>query len=568
MEILFPYFGEALDFLKKISVGKVQRVDGSDLFCWSPDGAGLTFPQQELVLDESGIKHVWTDEETGLSWLIGGRISRYSGFLVETLNKCNYAGFSDWRCPSLQELKTLSSNQKDEFGVFVKGALSGRISGNYTSTTRHHHWSESAWWNFNDSSATTEDYKESEIIWGSQGQYAGMTRGYSRNSATTILVRGTDKQDFDDWELRLLAWAEKNQAFDFPSTKKNIRELESLRFTRFSEHEKLPVELAKLPRLSHLTTKLRVGEEFVFAIDGLVDLNIGSEFGVNKDSIDLIPPEIACLKNLLSFRANNLGIKHISNEIGSLAKLVSIDISGNNFENLPPTIGGLGSLQEAYFGNKLKAVPDTIGNLKALRKLVLVGSFDSLPESFGGLASLQELLIRSEMKFLPESFGQLQCLETLTLYLKNCEMLSFNFSELEHLEKIVCEMPLKVFPFNFHRLQRLKHLEIRGGNLQCLPEAIGEMRSLRTLVISDSPLMKLDDEIGNLSELEVLSLAGSKISEIPKSILNLENLRTLNVSSTSINSLPEWLQELKSLKRIKADGAIFPPGLKQLRSFF
>jgi serine/threonine protein kinase len=79
-----------------------------------------------------GRDRVVVDEATGLMWHPGGS-GEYMSFAkaeawVDKFNRMGYAGFSDWRLPTLEEGASLLENQKSANGLFIDAVFLGRQS--------------------------------------------------------------------------------------------------------------------------------------------------------------------------------------------------------------------------------------------------------------------------------------------------------------------------------------------------------------------------------------------------------------------------------------------------------
>ena len=79
--------------------------------------------------------------------------------------------------------------------------------------------------------------------------------------------------------------------------------------------------------------------------------------------------------------------------IGQLANIEAIDISGTNLFSVPNSIGSLSSLREISFINcSLDSVPASIGNLTNLQTINLAGNnLSSIPENFKNLKGLNQV---------------------------------------------------------------------------------------------------------------------------------------------------------------------------------
>jgi Leucine-rich repeat (LRR) protein len=505
-----------------------------------------------MIKETDGTEFVWTDHEIGLTWLLNAQNYHNIG----RLNATRYGGYDDWRVPSLRELKTLSSNVKNKFGFYVKEALENKISGNYISSTSFRN--ETAWWSFYYGSSTTEEYSEGKIRWDSEGNYSGFDPDVYHNSARLILVRGAETHILSDWANMLRDWAERDNVPNFPVTQKSIEELEDLYPIYASS---LPVEISRLPRLKSLTCLSYAEiENALFSATGLESLEIRTTYG-NEPQLEQIPSSVANLRNLVSLKANKLGLKTIHEAIGSLRQLQILELSGNKIESLPNSIGDLGELRSLNLdGNDITFVPNSIGQLKKLEKLTI--SADQLPESIGQLKQLKELYITGNIERLPESIGNLAQLEKLDIFSDKLTEIPESLCNLFKLQELRIDAPLRIFPRRVDKLNSLKVLKIREALFEAIPTALFSMPWLHTLCITKTPIKRIPDEISGMTNLEQLDLSGTQIAELPRSFLLLEQLKLLLVNSTQFDGLPEWLSEMKSLSRIVGKGIKIPKGLK------
>ena len=135
----------------------------------------------------------WTDPKSKLTWDVAHLFysndrTDYPKDKSKALNEVNYAGFNDWRLPTIEELNTLAKsepvdnilNLKDEvaasyekescFWSFEKPSWSN--------------WDECYLFNFSTLSRECQKFREQKKYKSSRGD------GYTK-SAKTILVRGT-----------------------------------------------------------------------------------------------------------------------------------------------------------------------------------------------------------------------------------------------------------------------------------------------------------------------------------------------------------------------------------------
>lgn len=97
-------------------------------------------------------------------------------------------------------------------------------------------------------------------------------------------------------------------------------------------------------------------------------------------------------------------------------------------------------------------------------------------------------------------------------------------------------------------------LAMRVENLSRLPAEVGQLTSLRILIVSDNLITTLPSEIGQLTSLEELDLLRNDIASLPESIGNLSNLVSLNATSNSLTSIPEEIGQLSNLTTLNLGG--------------
>ena len=551
--ILLSHFAYALLFLKEVKAGKIQRQQDADGYFWDSEQTPLSQKQLDLVADNNGNLYVWLDAQTNMSWFIKERLQESSYMPAKSyVNDRQYGGFSDWRTPTLRELKTLRSSEPDEFGVYVKDALKGRIKGNYRSCSDYEN-NDWAWWNFSSNSVNAEDYRDGKVIWDSEGEYAGMESGRALNSARTILVRGVDILHREDWAWKLIEWSEREKLFNFPVTQTEIEEITELRCISVRS---LPPEISCLKKLRKLTCSNYPDiQDGLFANTGLTELNITQSYD-RGHKIDALPTSLSNLQDLVRLDAKQIGLKSVHPAIGDLLHLEYLDLKWNQIESIPESIGNLCALKHLNLaGNEIEIIPESIGNLCELKHLVLAGNpLETIPESIGRLSSLKHLDVgEKKLRIIHKSIGNLSNLEQL--YLKGCfDELPESVGSLRSLVNLNCSAPLTNLPESFLGLEKLETVNITGVYSEFVLQLLFKMHWLKGLTLHECLFQSIPDEISNLKSLERLDLSGTKIAELPRSIMELENLQTLVVSNTMLASLPEWLADMKSIKIVEAKG--------------
>ncbi|MCL2704721.1 MAG: hypothetical protein FWE72_00740 [Spirochaetaceae bacterium] len=354
------------------------------------------------------------------------------------------------------------------------------------------------------------------------------TRGYKAHAQDSSRILTKDnvvhriEKAIQTGHLDLYNWDCKEKPIsDFEETIKNA-------FDLFKGHEK---ELSAITSLV-INGAILYGAELLFSLNTLEDLDINYR-GTSKHGI---PPR-------------NMPQVSLSKPIGECRNLKKLSFS-TPYSGLPEWIFSLTSLTDLclgdyWFENKsIISLPESLGNLSNLKLLSLrLMEITSLPDSITNLKHLKYLEISSRrIMSLPESIGNLTTLEELHI-----------------------DIPIKVLPESIRNLTNLLELTINYTNIIYLPENIGSLTNLVNLgLISNKSMEKLPDAIGNLLSLRRMSVCWSAIKELPKSMANLKSLRELAIRYTGIQEIPSFLGSLSDLT-ISMSGldAEIPPELLQ-----
>lgn len=199
---------------------------------------------------------------------------------------------------------------------------------------------------------------------------------------------------------------------------------------------------------------------------------------------------------------------------------------------LPSTSSSLGrrnisdSGTAPYFSRFLQYIGT---NMKNLQKIVLknIKSIKSLPSNFGELKRLTHLDLSgcTNLTQLPQSFSKLQRLQYLAL--RECSSLSF--------------------PTNFlGETSMLEYADFKGcAKLIRFPEGLVSQRSLRYLNLLSTRLLQFPEML-ELVNLEQLRIGSPDLPNLPGSVGNLRSLKEL------------VLIECRDLKRILQEGVAWP----------
>jgi len=110
-------------------------------------------------------------------------------------------------------------------------------------------------------------------------------------------------------------------------------------------------------------------------------------------------------------------------------------------------------------------------------------------------------------------------------------------------------------PSSICQLASLQYLDLGSAEgLSQLPVEIGDVRSLRTLLLGWSGIVSLPSSIGRLKNLEELNLHNTRrLSQLPDEICNLNSLRILQLHHSVISALPPRIGNLKSLETLSLE---------------
>ena len=93
-------------------------------FLWNKSGQGIAHQYKEQII--SGDKVIF-DEATGLMWQQGGF---FKEVIIEKAdrfaNELDYAGFQDWRLPTLEEAMSLMEPEKKNGDLYVDSVFDAR----------------------------------------------------------------------------------------------------------------------------------------------------------------------------------------------------------------------------------------------------------------------------------------------------------------------------------------------------------------------------------------------------------------------------------------------------------
>ncbi|XP_077316490.1 leucine-rich repeat-containing protein 47 [Lithobates pipiens] len=113
----------------------------------------------------------------------------------------------------------------------------------------------------------------------------------------------------------------------------------------------------------------------------------------------------------------------------------------------------------------------------------------------------------------------------------------FSLSLLNYLQVSGCA-ELQEVPEEIGRLTRLQSLVLCGNRLRSLPGGVAELRGLKVLDVSGNELEDLPEALSRLSDLSSLNVTGNRLEELPRGLAQCTRLSSLHLSGNRLKTLP------------------------------
>jgi len=285
------------------------------------------------------------------------------------------------------------------------------------------------------------------------------------------------------------------------------------------------------------------------------------------------------LVNLSSINLSHNEIQFLPESLSQLPSLQALNISHNYLTCLPLQLKSAPSLRDLDLSfNRLTEVPTWVDQLVRCIKLSLsgnpIGDAMEFPDSFGKTCKrIKYLDIESTyIRGFPSSLTSLLDLRHLEVSNKKTSLQEVRnkvsrgyfekegswdfFGENKHTykhegtDRYHQRNSLWTFPDSVSRFVGLVKLEAVDVGLADLPEAVGQLRSLKILDISRNNLSWIPKSFTGLSSLQFCNISKNSILMLPLDIEIMPNLTHLLASFNLIAELPENLTLLKSLQTL------------------
>ena len=168
----------------------------------------------------------------------------------------------------------------------------------------------------------------------------------------------------------------------------------------------------------------------------------------------------------------------------------------------------------------------------------------------------------TELNFYNNSFNneladEIQYLSDLvTLRLGNCNIkgLPTSIRHLSNLKILDIDRGTLSVPEELGELTTLETLVLENVKLEEFPESLLNLTNLQVLNLRRNEIYSVPEEIGTLSNLEALRLESNNLSRLPSSVVNLSNLSLLNLSSNNYSEYPSEINAITTLTSLDLSG--------------
>lgn len=269
------------------------------------------------------------------------------------------------------------------------------------------------------------------------------------------------------------------------------------------------------------------------------------------------------LRDALAFHFSSSLSTRVSKKCGTSLK--TVDLSGNNIDNLPPAIfSGLNQLNELKLSNNgLNLIADrAFEGLLALLKLDLsVNRLNSLPpELFNEAKNVQEIYLNNNSinVLAPGIFTELSQLLVLDLSTNELTSEWINSATFKGLSRLVLldisyNKITKLEQNIFKDLTNLQVLRIQDNYIENIMEnTFADLKNLNTLILSNNRLSVIDSfTFYGLNGLHLLSLEYNRISRVhDDAFKNCTNLQDLHLNGNKLLHVPDALYHVPLLKTL------------------
>ncbi|PRQ22532.1 putative leucine-rich repeat domain, L domain-containing protein [Rosa chinensis] len=227
---------------------------------------------------------------------------------------------------------------------------------------------------------------------------------------------------------------------------------------------------------------------FSSSVRGLKSLKVLNLSGCSK--VNKLPNDVGLLESLEKLYLKDTGIRELPTSTRMLERLSLLNMEDcKHLVCLLSSVGGLKSLKDLNLSgcSKLDKLPDELGHVACLKKLDVSGSgIREVPSSIGLLKNLKELSLGGCKAQSPKSWSTI--FNPFQLLLKrSCIPARLSLACLSNLRSLTylnlsdCNLSEEAIPIDFGCLSLLRRLNLRKNQFVRLPESIGQLSRLENL---------------------------------------------------------------------------------------
>nr|XP_006817047.1 PREDICTED: leucine-rich repeat and death domain-containing protein 1-like [Saccoglossus kowalevskii] len=230
---------------------------------------------------------------------------------------------------------------------------------------------------------------------------------------------------------------------------------------------------------------------------------------------------------ILSLRNNHL--QTIPDSLGRVFNLETLDLEGNQINDIPENLSWTRLKKINLSKNKLKQFPTQLEKAPQLENLNL--SNNTLGDTttrtlFSTLQKLKCLNIKNtDSKHIPDGCCHSENLEELILSDNNIEEI----------------------PHDIQQMKNLQELHIDNNNIEVVPKHVFQHTSLKSIHANDNKIHTVSHKISANNKgrrLTLLDMSNNILKSLPSSLQNVTTLKTFDVSYNQMYFIPSALVEL------------------------
>jgi len=119
------------------------------------------------------------------------------------------------------------------------------------------------------------------------------------------------------------------------------------------------------------------------------------------------------------------------------------------------------------------------------------------------------------------------------------------------------ENHITVVPDQIGECKRLEELDMHANDITMLPTKHVILHHLKSLILSDNPLIKTGEWMFHQPRLQILFLDDTQLQQLDDSFCKATNLRLLNIEGNALKKLPDCVCHLKGLRIMMLGGNQF-----------